>query len=258
MLSQLKNYFTFSRSERRGSIVFSVIILILIIILYSLEYIFSPGQTDFSAFEAQIDSFYAARTLAHEQLRDTLQEAYKNKYKKNKSSYNTNYKAGNLYNKTENSTQGSNSPSLRKEPVPNLIREVGGLAGIELNSADSLALIKLKGIGKVLASRILKYRSMLGGFAFKEQLKEVYGIDSVLYQSIQTYISVNPEAIQKININFADAQSLGKHPYVKYDKAKAIIYYRKQAGEFESLEDIKNAVFLSEEEFQKLEPYLEL
>jgi DNA uptake protein ComE-like DNA-binding protein len=86
----------------------------------------------------------------------------------------------------------------------------------------------------------------------------VYGVDSVLYHTIQAHISVNPDAIQKININFDDAQGMGKHPYLKFDKAKAILTYRKQAGNFESIEDIRNAVFLTDEQYNKLEPYLSL
>lgn len=262
MLSHLKNYFTFSRTERRGSIVFIIIILLLITVLYSMDYIFTPKQTDFSAFEKEIDSFYAARVLAQQEFKDSLEDVYQ----KNKENYHTKYKASyNTFNKVKAVNQGFlPSPIGRRAgdegPSPSRREGVGGWAAevIELNTADTFSIMKLHGIGKVFASRIIKYRNMLGGFAFKEQLKEVYGVDSVLYQSIQAHISVNPEAIQKININFADAQVMGKHPYLKYDKANAITYYRKQAGNFESIEDIRNAVFLTDDQYAKLEPYLSI
>ena len=40
---------------------------------------------------------------------------------------------------------------------------------VELNSADSLTLIELNGIGSSYAKRILKYRSILGGYVAVEQ-----------------------------------------------------------------------------------------
>ena len=48
---------------------------------------------------------------------------------------------------------------------------------LDLNKSDSSEFIKIKGIGSVYSSRIIKYRSALGGYADKTQLKEVYGID---------------------------------------------------------------------------------
>ena len=39
---------------------------------------------------------------------------------------------------------------------------------IEINSADSAELVKLKGIGLSYAKRIMKYRNLLGGYYQKE------------------------------------------------------------------------------------------
>ena len=47
---------------------------------------------------------------------------------------------------------------------------------IELNSADTTQLIKLRGIGSKLSMNIIGLRTQLGGFARVEQIKEVYGI----------------------------------------------------------------------------------
>ena len=46
---------------------------------------------------------------------------------------------------------------------------------IELNNADTLSLTQIIGIGPSFAKRICSYRDKLGGYLYKEQLKEVYG-----------------------------------------------------------------------------------
>lgn len=62
---------------------------------------------------------------------------------------------------------------------------------IELNSADTTELKKLRGIGSKLSQRIVKYRTKLGGFSSKEQLRSVYGLSEETYQQIETHIWVD-------------------------------------------------------------------
>ena len=50
---------------------------------------------------------------------------------------------------------------------------------IELNGADSARMTMIRGVGPSFAVRIIRYRNRLGGFYNKEQLKEIYGVDSV-------------------------------------------------------------------------------
>ena len=50
-------------------------------------------------------------------------------------------------------------------------------APLELNSADSAALVALRGIGPLTAGRIVRYRERLGGYACVEQLQEIEGYD---------------------------------------------------------------------------------
>ena len=44
---------------------------------------------------------------------------------------------------------------------------------IELNSADSTALVSIRDIGPYYANKILRYREQLGGFHATRQLKEI-------------------------------------------------------------------------------------
>lgn len=127
---------------------------------------------------------------------------------------------------------------------------------IELNSADSAKLTELKGVGPASAVIILRYRNRLGGFYRKEQLKEVYGIDSLRYEEIENEVSVNPAKIKKLPINSISFDQLRLFPYLNYKQVNAVIEYRKQHGNYNSMDDLKNIVLLDERILRKIEPYI--
>ena len=126
----------------------------------------------------------------------------------------------------------------------------------ELNTADSLDLVQLYNIGPVVARRILKYRSLLGGYVRKEQLREVYGIDSARYNDIAPHLTVDPSRITPIDINTADIDRLKRHPYLDYYQAKAIIRLREERGAYAGVRDILNIPIIDSETFTRIEPYL--
>ena len=127
---------------------------------------------------------------------------------------------------------------------------------VEINAADTLQLDEIKGIGAAFARRIVKYRERLGGFYKKEQLMEVYGLDSIKFNEIKDQIKINATGIRKININTAEFDDLKNHPYLKYKQVNAIIQYRKQHGGYHNIEDLKKVVILSPQIIQQLAPYL--
>jgi len=127
---------------------------------------------------------------------------------------------------------------------------------IELNSADSTKLTALRGIGPASAVIILRYRNRLGGFCRKEQLKEVYGMDSLRYDEIKSQVSVNPSKIKKLPINSISFDQLRLFPYLNYKQANAVIEYRKQHGNYNSMDDLKNIVLLDAGILRKIEPYI--
>lgn len=147
--------------------------------------------------------------------------------------------------KTESKTFAQHPQSTTKEII-----------NIELNSADSEGLVKIRGIGPSFASRILKYRKLLGGFLSKEQLYEVYGLDSAKYIQIESQVNVNPALCTKLHINTLSLDELKHHPYLKYKSATAIIRYREQHGAYHSLEDLKKVRLLDEAIILKIQPYI--
>lgn len=97
---------------------------------------------------------------------------------------------------------------------------------VELNSADSLALTDLPGIGPAFARRIIKYRTSLGGFTTKEQLTEVYGFKQGQYDKLKGLVTVDASKIVRININKDDFKTVNRHPYLSYELTKKIFNTR--------------------------------
>lgn len=126
---------------------------------------------------------------------------------------------------------------------------------IELNSADTSQFVKLYGIGPSYSKRIVKYRELLGGYLSKEQVLEVYGMDSVRYNKIEDQLLVDTNLITKININKADVKQLMRHPYLNINQAKSIVNYRKQHGVFKEVSELENIHLIKGETYQKIAPY---
>lgn len=128
----------------------------------------------------------------------------------------------------------------------------------DLNKADTSALKAIKGIGDKLSMRIVKYRDILGGFVSMDQLKDVYGLDSlVIRQLVEATFIAGDFVPAKLNLNLATEKELSTHPYIN-KMAKVIVSYRFQHGDFETVEDIRKVVKMDEEKFQRILPYMEV
>jgi competence protein ComEA len=133
---------------------------------------------------------------------------------------------------------------------------VKGNAVVELNSADSAKLTTVQGIGPAFATRIIYYRERLGGFISKEQLKEVYGLDDMKFKEVKDHVKVNPAHIRRININTITFDKLRLMPYLNYKQVNALIEYRKQHGNYNSMVDLKDIAIIDDQILRKIEPYL--
>jgi len=127
---------------------------------------------------------------------------------------------------------------------------------IEINIADSAKLTTLRGIGPVFASRIIRYRDKLGGFVKKDQLLDVFGMDTSRLHQIDTMILIDTSLIRKININTATFKELLRHPYLDFYMVKIICREREKRKVFKSVNDLRSLDQMYEELFQKMKPYL--
>lgn len=124
---------------------------------------------------------------------------------------------------------------------------------LELNEADSAALVALPAIGPAFAKRIIKYRTLLGGYVRLEQLKEVYGFTDSMYVVVLPRLELKAEKINRLPINTCEFKVLCKHPYVGYELCKQIFdWRRKTILTPTNLKDILDNPSL----YNKLLPYL--
>lgn len=161
-------------------------------------------------------------------------------------------------NKQKNTQYSYFKPDTNKKLVPNQIKKIiPKTVLVELNKADTTELLEIKGIGSVLASRIIKYRKLLRGYYSVNQLKEVYGIDSIVFQKISPFVTVNAELIIKTDINNATYNEL-KHPYLTNYQLKKIMDYKTKSKKIDNFDElIKNKV-LTEESILKIMAYYKI
>lgn len=158
--------------------------------------------------------------------------------------------------KVENS-QSSSSPTQNAVPADRMKKEEQtAQLYIELNSADSIALQSLRGIGPVFASRIVRFRDNIGGFYDVSQLLSVYGMDEERFQGIVNHVFVDTLLVKKININTVDYEQLRKHSLISFKQANAIVHYRKQHGDFKAIDDLLKIALIDEDFLLKIAPYL--
>jgi competence protein ComEA len=127
---------------------------------------------------------------------------------------------------------------------------------IEINKADSAAFEELDGIGPYLASRIVKYRSSLGGFYSIEQVGEAHGMNDTIMKLIRAHLTVDPTSIRQINVNTAEYEELRKHPYIHAKIAHALVSYRNMNGKIENVDQLRGIKPMTDEQYEKIKHYI--
>ena len=130
------------------------------------------------------------------------------------------------------------------------------LQPFDINTADTAQLIKLKGIGSKLATRIVKFRDGLGGFASTSQYAEVFGLDSLALTELAKYAPIKTPQ-NKIRINLASVEELDRHPYISPLQAKLMVRYREQHGAYPNAQELLKIKILDQKFVDKIAPYLD-
>jgi len=126
----------------------------------------------------------------------------------------------------------------------------------DLNKCDSTELEGLPAIGPVLASRIIKYRKLLGGYVSVSQLREVYGLSDSTFNFISSRVEADSADISFIHINSASFKELIRHPYFERYDVQSIIKYRELKGKIDRFEQLIENKVITGKKTLKIRPYL--
>lgn len=140
----------------------------------------------------------------------------------------------------------SNPPKATKQEIHS----------VDINLATAQDFMQLPGMDRTLPYRIIHFREKLGGFINQMQVKETYGISDSVFKIIYPFLTIQNVNPRKLNVNSATEAELNSHPYITRDIAKAIVLYRSQHGNYQQLTDIKKIIFISENIFVRISPYL--
>ncbi len=127
----------------------------------------------------------------------------------------------------------------------------------DLNKVTEEQLQQISGIGSKLSKRIIRYRKLLQGFTFNDQIYEVYGLNRETAKKILNRFEVkNKPIISKLDINNATFKDILHTPYIDYHLTKKIVRYRDRNNGFDRIEDLKKIDSFPVEKFDRINLYL--
>ncbi|MBQ4395677.1 MAG: helix-hairpin-helix domain-containing protein [Paludibacteraceae bacterium] len=126
---------------------------------------------------------------------------------------------------------------------------------LDLNHCDTAELQLIRGIGRYTAVQIVKYRKQLGGYYSPEQLTDEpfakLSLDTLLH-----HFTANSSDVQLLRINSCSVETLARHPYLRYEQAKAIYTLRRKRVRLNTINDLRALPELPDSTLSRLAPYL--
>lgn len=131
------------------------------------------------------------------------------------------------------------------------------LPPLDLNRADSAALVRLPGIGPYTARKIVRYREVLGFYHSTAQLAEVYGMRAQNLQQILPLVQVTDTTpYPHLAINSLDCWALARHPYFRNkNQCKQLLAWRDAQGGIRDQQHLLQAP-LDATWLKKIAPYM--
>ncbi len=260
----MNDFLTFTKGERVAIIVLAAVIFLLI----AANFFIIKHKPNVNVNLLDIDSIMELHQAAIEEYYNR-QRTTDNGQRASSKRYNVTETPGRQVTKSESKFKDKNQEfktqsSAAPEPVEGKSRcfdkpsdrKTRSSEFLKINSADTTELKSLPGIGSFFAKNIVDYRNKLGGFINKQQLLEVYGLDSSRFEIISPYIILDSIEIQKVKVNHDDFKTILRHPYIEYEDVKKIVNYRETKGMITNWEHYKNVVKRDDVE-ERLSLYLE-
>ena len=151
----------------------------------------------------------------------------------------------------------NNNKNNQQRYIPNSRINVSEITTVDINKATLKDFTAIEGVDEYISERIIKYRSKLQGFSFKEQLFEVWGLDELMVNKILSTFSIkNKPIIKKVNINTASFKEVLSNPYIDYELCVKIFDYRDEVAELQSISEIKNIEGFPIKKYNRIVLYL--
>ncbi len=240
----VKDYFTFTKWQRRALIMLLAIAIILIVLPATFPYILSHNNT------ADADSLVVTTVnewVVRRQLADTA----------------------------ANDEADVNNESWR-EPAGTAYNPKISFFPFDPNTAFAADFAKL-GMKPKTIQTILHYREKGGRFRKPEDLLKIYGLPKELAEKLMPYVVIadiekprdndwkrdsgftktkTEKAIAKVDINLADTSQWIALPGIGSKLASRIVNFRDKLGGFYSIEQVGETYALPDSTFQKIRPRL--
>lgn len=126
---------------------------------------------------------------------------------------------------------------------------------LDLNHCDTTDLLFIRGIGRYTAIQIVQYREQLGGYYSTEQLKDER-FAKLHLDTLLSHFTADPKDVQQLNVNSSNIERLQRHPYLRYNQAKAIYSLRRKQVRLQSIDELRTLPELSDDELERIAPYL--
>ena len=238
------NYFTFTKKERRGTIVLLLLIMFFIALPFLYPLFIKPKPTDASTFKNEIASLKIKQqdTVKKFTQRNFDEENYQNYYQPSEKNYTKNFK--------------------------------GELFYFDPNTATTADWQRLGLRDKTIAT-IQNYLSKGGRFYKPEDIGKIWGLHPDEVQRLIPYVQITPKennypkkdyetktfdkpknTISVIDINNADTTTLIALPGIGSKLAQRIINFRDKLGGFYKAEQVGETFGLPDSTFQKIKPRL--
>jgi len=151
----------------------------------------------------------------------------------------------------------NNNKNYQQRYIPNSRINVSEITTVDINKATLKDFTAIEGVDEYISERIIKYRSKLQGFSFKDQLFEVWGLDELIANKILSTFSIkNKPIIKKVNINTASFKEVLSNPYIDYELCVKIFDYRDEVAELQSISEIKNIEGFPIKKYNRIVLYL--
>lgn len=122
---------------------------------------------------------------------------------------------------------------------------------IDINKADSAALLDLPGIGPYFAGKIVEYRNSLQGYSSPQQLMEIYRFDKERFDGLKDLITCSKPS--PFPLWSLPEEKLRAHPHISRAEAHGIVLYgQHNPPEKCTLEGLLQAGVISHEHFDAL------